>query len=96
MIKLFAVVNITTKGSVNRRSYNTFPRITCRAPRTTGGITPTMIASCPARTNRGAPSYKGATCVSRGGREVVRIRITTCAIIYPSLFFKINSNRNVF
>lgn len=95
MKKLSAVVNIATKGSVNRGSYDTFPSITCTSRTARRIITMTDSGSLFIKTTASTP-------VIMLSKQSIRIKTTArtrtirnSTIADPRFFFEINGNREV-
>lgn len=95
MKKLSAVVNIATKGSVDRGSYDTFPSVTCASGTARRIATMTASGSVFIKTTASTP-------VIMLSKQSIRIKTTArtrairgSTIANPSFFFKINGNREV-
>ena len=95
MKKLSAVVNIATKGSVDRGSYNTFPSVTCASGTARRIATMTDSGSVFIKTTASTPVimlFKQSIRI----KSTARIRtIPNSTITNPSFFFKINGHRDV-
>ena len=96
MKELSAVINIATKGSVDRGSYDTFPNVTCASGTARRIATMTASGSVFIKTTASTPVIMLSKQSIRIKTTVRTRTIRNSAIANPSFFFEINGNREVF